>query len=131
MNRQELLDWVAEEYGITEEYPWQDENAILRHTSNRKWFAALLRVGRSRLGLSGSGCVDVVNLKCDPLLAASLRGKPGFFPAYHMNKDQWISILLDGSLTGAEILPLLEMSYRLTDIRKKNQNPVQKKESHQ
>ena len=37
--------------------------------------------------MPGDESIDVVNLKCDPLLIGSLRSEPGFFPAYHMNKD--------------------------------------------
>lgn len=40
--------------------------------------------------------------------------KEGFFPAYHMNKENWISILLDGTVSADEIKPLLELSYQLT-----------------
>ncbi|WP_316378062.1 MmcQ/YjbR family DNA-binding protein, partial [Enterococcus faecium] len=31
-------------------------------------------------------------LKVDPELGGILRGKEGYFPAYHMNKEHWISI---------------------------------------
>ena len=34
------------------------------------------------------------NVKSDPLLIGSLRGQDGYFPAYHMNKEKWLSIQL-------------------------------------
>ncbi len=43
-------------------------------------------VPKNKLGLAGSDVIDVVNLKCDPILIGSLRKEPGIFPAYHMNK---------------------------------------------
>ena len=46
--------------------------------------------------------------------AASLRGKPGFCPAYHMNKDKWITILLDRLAEKEDITALLAMSYTMT-----------------
>ena len=58
--------------------------------------------------------IDVLNIKCDPMMIGSLRMKEGFFPAYHMNKENWISILLDGTVSADEIKPLLELSYQLT-----------------
>ena len=67
-----------------------------------------------KLGLPGERIVDVLNVKCDPILIGSLRQQKGFFPAYHMNKDSWISILLDNSVSADEIKNLIEMSYRLT-----------------
>lgn len=48
------------------------------------------------------------------MMIGSLRMKEGFFPAYHMNKENWISILLDGTVSADEIEPLLELSYQLT-----------------
>lgn len=112
--KRELLAWVKETYGIEPDYPWADNNAVLRHQPSRKWFAVLLDVGKQKLGLSGEGNVDVVNLKCDPLLSGTLRQELGILPAYHMNKEKWISILLDGSVDTELVKGLLEMSYQLT-----------------
>ena len=39
---------------------------------------------------------------------------PGFCPAYHMNKDRWITILPDGSSEKKDITALLAMSYTMT-----------------
>jgi len=40
--------------------------------------------------------------------------EPDFRPAYHMNKDKWITILLDGSAEQGDIKALLAMSYGMT-----------------
>ena len=58
--------------------------------------------------------MDILDIKCDPILIGSLRGKPGILPAYHMNKDKWITLLLDGSAERGDIEALLAMSYELT-----------------
>ena len=45
-----------------------------------------------------------------------------------MNKDKWITILLDGSADSADIIPLLAMSYDMTapghgrTVKKRNEN---------
>lgn len=114
MTRKELFDWVKNEYAIEPDYPWQDWNAVLRHKSNRKWFGLVMEVERTKLGLPGSGETDVLNVKCDPRIIGSLRGQPGFLPAYHMNKEQWISILLDDSVSDEQIKELLQFSFELT-----------------
>lgn len=46
----------------------------------------------------GEGTVDVLNLKCEPLMTAPCSHEPGVLPAYHMNKEHWITILLDSPL---------------------------------
>ena len=39
----------------------------------------------------------------------------GFLPGYHMNKQHWITILLDGSVSEAKTLDFLDMSYDMID----------------
>jgi len=43
--------------------------------------------------------------------------KPDFRPAYHMNKDEWITILPDGSAEQEDINALMAMSYTFTASR--------------
>lgn len=114
MTPEELLAWVLEEYGTEPDYPWLDENAVLRHAVNKKWYGLIMQVGRDKLGLPGPGTVAALNIKLDPLLVGSLRTRPGFHPAYHMNKEQWITLRLDGSVPAEEVKGLVDMSYRLT-----------------
>ena len=60
--------------------------------------------------------MDVVNLKCDPIMVGSLRSRSGFFPAYHMNKESWITVALDGSVPDDMIKMLLDMSFHATAV---------------
>jgi predicted DNA-binding protein (MmcQ/YjbR family) len=45
------------------------------------------------------------------------RKQPGILPGYHMNKDHWITILLDGSADDVLIKELFEISYDMTDVK--------------
>lgn len=119
MTRQEVFTWCRQQYGTEPEYPWNDWNAVLRHTENQKWYGVILEVGRNKLGLSGDGEVDVLNVKCDPILIGSYRTQKGFFPAYHMNKENWLSVLLDKPELDEAIKELLTLSYNLTTSKKK------------
>ncbi|MDO5378747.1 MAG: MmcQ/YjbR family DNA-binding protein [Clostridia bacterium] len=114
--RATILEYALGTYGTEPDNPFRDspEAAVLRHEGGRKWYALILRVSRKALGVGGEGAVDVLNVKADPILAASLRGQAGFLPAYHMNKERWISILLDGSVEMEQARALLDMSYDLT-----------------
>ena len=100
MNREELEAYILNHYSTEPDYPWADtpRAAVFRHTGNRKWFALVMEVPRDKLGLPGTEKLDIVNFKCDPILISSLRGEPGIFPAYHMNKSSWITAALDGSV---------------------------------
>ena len=114
MGEQELLEWVKRQYGTEPDYPWADDNAVLRHRENRKWYGLVMEVERGKLGMPGAGSVCALNVKCEPVLIGSLRERPGFHPAYHMNKDKWITVRLDGSVAAEEIRNLVDLSYRLT-----------------
>lgn len=116
MRRNELEAFIMETYNAEADYPWRKSpnHAVFRHCSNRKWFAPIMDVTKNKLGLQGEGLLDVVNLKCDPILIGSLREEPGFLPAYHMSKDNWITVALDGSASDDKIKMLLDMSCQAT-----------------
>lgn len=116
MTKTVFLQYAADSFGVTPEYPWADlpDAFVLRHESNRKWFAVGMTVRCDRLGLARAGTVDVVNVKCDPLMSGSYLSQPGILPAYHMNKLHWLSILLDGTAADDDVRALLETSFALT-----------------
>ena len=116
MDRKEVIRYIAETYGAAPEYLWSDspDACIFRHRSNRKWFAIIQNVQRSKLGLIGEGSADLMNMKCGPLLGGSFAGKKGILPAWHMNKTHWIGALLDGTAAEEDIKELLDLSFSLT-----------------
>lgn len=55
-----------------------------------------------------------VSLKCDPLLAVTLREKyETVMPGYHLNKKHWNTLVLSGQLSWEEIQDLIRHSYNL------------------
>ena len=129
LTRFDIFAYAKAQFGEVPVYLWAKtpEAAVLRHEGSRKWYALVMPVERSRLGLGGAGTVDILNLKCDPLLIGVLRTRAGFLPAYHMNKEHWITLLLDGSVEREEGLQLLEMSYSLTLPKVRKQNKLRRK----
>lgn len=119
MNRNDLKKYVKATYGIIPDTPFKDSptHEALRHPNNKKWFGLILDVKREKLGLTGDGYIDLVNLKCDKLMIGSIIMNNGVFPAYHMNKSNWISVALDGSADDEMIKMLLDMSYELTSLK--------------
>ena len=121
MTRDEVLAYAQDRYGAEPEYLWEKfpTGFVLRHQSNRKWFAVSMDVRRDRLGLPGEDVVYIMDVKCGPLLSGSYLGKPGVVPAYHMNKTHWLGVLLDGSAANETVTELLDLSYGQTKPRKK------------
>lgn len=121
MDQAELARYARETWGTEAEHLFSEtpETYILRHRENRKWYAVVMSVPRSKLGLEGEDPVFLLDVKCGPLLSGSYLGKPGVVPAWHMNKTYWIGVLLDGSAEEETVRELLEISYRLTAGRRK------------
>ena len=119
MERKELFQWCKQHYGTEPDYPWNDGNAVLRHTDNKKWYGVVLEVDRRKLGMTEEGMVDILNVKCDPVMIGYLLMQSGFYPAYHMNKDKWISVMLGREETDEVIKELLSLSYELTKGNRK------------
>ena len=113
MDRTELQKFILERYAVEPDFPWPGESdyAVFRHRISQKWFALVMPVPKTRLGLSGEGVLDIANFKCGPILSGTLRSETGFFPAYHMNKGNWITAALDGSASAEKIKMLLDISY--------------------
>ena len=122
MDRKELEGYILDTYGIEPDYPWKDQPdyAVFRHPANRKWFALIMRIPVDRIGRKGSDLIDVVNLKCETVLIGSLLAGSGINPAYHMNKDHWITAALDGSAGDERIGMLLDLSFSLTAPKRKS-----------
>lgn len=74
-------------------------------------------VPANRLGLCGDGQVEIINLKSGCALDLLIGGTPGILPAYHMDKRNWVSVLLDGGITSRELFALIDESHALTGGR--------------
>lgn len=124
MTRQEFETYILKTYGVEADYPWQDKsNAVFRHNAGKKWFALVMDIPKSRLGEKDESVVDVVNLKCPPSLVSSFCQDNGIYHAYHMNKANWISVVL-ADADEDEIKTLTDISFNLT-IKKLAKNKIE------
>ncbi len=123
--RNAVLELAREHYGTEAEYLWArtPTYGILRHP-NGKWFAALIDIPRSKLGLPGDGLIDVINVQVDPAMSGSLRSAPGIFPGYHMNKEKWITAVLDGTVDMDQIAILLDISYDIAGTKNRKRGVI-------
>ncbi len=103
----ELEKYLLSMPGAKLDYPFGEGVAVYK--SGDKMFA-LVKEGSKPIHLS---------LKCDPLLAATLREKyESVMPGYHLNKKHWNTLLLTGQLGWDEVQDLIRHSYILvSDIK--------------
>lgn len=127
MDRKAVTEYIKKTYGIFPDSPWEKDpdSWVFRHKENKKWFGIILNIRSEKLGLAGEGRLEIMNLKCERDMIPSLLNTAGYFPAYHMNKANWVTIVLDGGTTGqlcqVGILPeetvrsLIDLSFSLTE----------------
>ena len=118
--RSNIFGYVSEKYNTEPEYLWKKspQYAVLRNSRNAKWYAVIMNVAKEKLGLDGTEKIDIINIQSDPILIGSLLRESGYCKAYHMNKDKWVTILLDGTVSLEEIKEMVDFSYEITDRKK-------------
>ena len=96
MTKQQYFTLCQDAYGTLPDYPFEEdfETAVLRHADTRKWYGIVMRVSRRKFGFDSDEVIDVVNLKLPMEMYGSFGAADGVYPAYHMNKLHWISVLL-------------------------------------
>lgn len=112
--RAEVTAFCRQQEEVIEDYPFRDQNwTMMRHVRNRKTFACVYeRMGQIWL-----------NVKCDPEWRDFWRSAyASVLPAYHMNKEHWNSVILDGTVPETEIRRMILESYALTRPHKSGRN---------
>lgn len=117
--KEQLLTYALERYGDVPSHPFANypEIAVLRHGTDGKWYALFSDVPAEKFGIdqaTSGKTISVVNLKCNPDDSPALCMQADIFPAWHMNKKHWISVLLDRSAPLPLVEELLETSFMLT-----------------
>ncbi|MBR2734859.1 MAG: MmcQ/YjbR family DNA-binding protein [Clostridia bacterium] len=117
-----ILDYAKRHFDTEPEYLWKTapNYAVLRNKVNKKWYGIIMDVPKENLGVSGGGILWIINVKCDPMMIGSFVNRRGFLRAYHMNKEHWMSIVIDDEAVEIdEIFRLLDMSYEIVRKSKK------------
>lgn len=112
---QRVIEFVRDTYDDQLEFLWKKfpKNAIWRRSDTNKWYAALLTVAKSKLGLDSDDIVTVIDLREKPEIVEKLVDGKKCLPGYHMNKKNWYTIILDGTVSDTEIIERIKASYGL------------------
>lgn len=108
-----ITKMIYDKYSISPEFLWESspDSGVFRNTFNNKWFGIIMNIDKSKLDKNKTGKVEVINLKLDDDVFKYLKVL-GIYRAYHMNKKNWVSVTLDGTLKINEIMNLVEISYQ-------------------
>ncbi len=102
MNIEEIREFALSLNSVTESFPFGNETLVFK-VDNKIFLLASL-----------SSEILQFNVKCDPEYAEELREKyPCILPGYHMNKKHWNTIIVDGTLSRAQLKKSIKDSYLL------------------
>jgi predicted DNA-binding protein (MmcQ/YjbR family) len=99
-----------------ESFPFGDDAAVFKVRGKMFGLYSIYRTGE-----------PIMNLKCHPDQALALRDVfEEVFPAYHMNKKHWNSVILSGSVPQPELERMIDHSYALVvkGLPKKDRNAL-------
>ncbi len=111
-----IAEQINKMYQDEPEFAWDKfpGYGIYRNNINKKWYALIMNINRSKIE-EATGEVEIVNVKLNPESIPVLLKKKGFYPSYHMQKKNWISIILDDTLTDEEIMQYIIESHQFTE----------------
>ena len=116
----EITNYIIEKYSSYPEFLWEDSDdcAIFRNQKNQKWFLLITDLNQKKLGEEEKE-IEIMNCKIDPKRRENLLKEKGFYLAYHMNKEKWITVSLDNIISIEKIKSLIDESYQLVETGKK------------
>ena len=92
--------YIKDKYNIDPEFLWEKTPGcgVYRNKDTKKWFGIIMNIDYSKL--DRNEIIELLN-------------KNGYYKAYHMSKVDWISIVLNDTLSLDEITSLIDKSYDL------------------
>ena len=109
-----ITKYIKEKYNNTPQFLWEKfkDYGVFRNSNNDKWYAIIMNINLSKLNI-GNHEAEIINVKLSEDKVNKLLKEKGYYQAYHMNKKNWISIVLDDTLDDNEIIKLIDASYDL------------------
>jgi len=97
-----LREYCLKKPEVTESFPFGEDTFVFKVAGK-----IFLLAGLDEIPLR-------INLKCDPEKAIDLREMyDSVLPGYHMNKNHWNTVIVDGNIPYRELLKWIDDSYLL------------------
>lgn len=111
-----LTNLIAKQFNDQPTFLWQKfpGDGVFKNPRNNKWYGLIMNINKSKI-TKGNEEVEILNVKLDESEIKALLKRKGFYPAYHMNKNNWLTIILDDTLTDEEIMAYIIKSHQFTE----------------
>jgi len=127
LNEQQVETYLLSKPQTSLYYPFGDGVKVFRVKNKMFATIALGQTAKSAKTTDEAKTYYWMNLKCDPDEAVMLRDIfPSVIPGYHMNKANWNTIIIDGSIPKGEIERMVDNSFLLvvSKMTKKDQKSI-------
>jgi len=104
---------IQEKYKDDPIFKWEKfpGYGVFENKITKKWYAMILNIDHKKIDSKKTGEVEILNIKQNPDKIKELQKQDGFYPAYHMNKTNWITILLNDTIQDQELMDFISESY--------------------
>ena len=112
--KEKYVEFLYSYFNTRGDTPWVeqgDNSSTVYRCPNNKWFALIMQIKFKNLGFESDEPVWAVNLKAENVEA--ITDKKSIFPAYHMNKKYWITVLLTAVTDFEKLCELTKKSFAL------------------
>jgi predicted DNA-binding protein (MmcQ/YjbR family) len=113
-----ITNLIINRYGEFPKFVWQKfpGYGIFKNSTNDKWYGLIMNINKHKLNIKASNEeIEILNVKLNEAKISKLLTMQGFYKAYHMNKRNWITIILDDTLTDKEILNYIIESHQYSE----------------
>ena len=112
----QIIEYVEKKYVDKLEFLWKKfpNDAVFRCKDTKKWYVAILTTSKKNFGFDSNSSIEVIDLRNVP--NDKIVDNQKIFKGYHMNKKNWISIVLDDSVETQKIEKLIDNSHKLAEI---------------
>ena len=108
-----INDFILSKYGVNPEFLWAKFPGYAVYRKNKKWFGLIGNVPLNKINKESNSTQEIegLNVKVKTEEIDKLLNKKGIYEAFHMNKKNWITIILDDTLKDSEIEKFICDSY--------------------
>ena len=115
--KKQVIEFMQQRYGTEPEFPWEEypNHCTFKARVSQKWYALIMRIQAKSLGLHSEENIDVINVKLPPEQISKLIDGHKYFPAYHMNKKYWLTVVLNADTDFVTLEQLIAISHDLVE----------------
>ena len=113
----QIVEFMRSRFGTEPEFPWKEypTDCTFKTAISKKWYAIIMNISAKSLGQTGEDNIDIINIKLPPEQILQLHDNARYFPAYHMNKKYWLTVVLNANTDFDTLKELIVTSHGLVE----------------